>query len=140
MPVAGAFSNFSGRFRQTSPEGRDDARRTSSPRRGRWRRIHAGVSKTRAGRATVVTGVTHDSRAVSRGSVFVAIRGPAHRRRDVRGRRGERGAPGDRVGGERAADGLNLPWLRTTDCPAGPGRTVATSYGRPSELLTLVVA
>lgn len=90
------------------------------------------------GRGTAnVTGVTHDSRAVSRGSIFVAIRG--HRtdgatfaadaiKRGVMAIVAETPPPAD----------VEIPWIQTTDARLALAELAHLAYGRPSESLKVI--
>ena len=87
--------------------------------------------------ATVVTGVTHDSRAVSRGSVFVAIKGLKADGATFAADAAARGALAIASEGP-PIEGLKLPWLRTTDARMALAELSHIFFGRPSELLKLV--
>jgi UDP-N-acetylmuramoyl-L-alanyl-D-glutamate--2,6-diaminopimelate ligase len=87
--------------------------------------------------ATAVAGVVHDSRAVSRGAIFVAIPG---RRADGAHFAGEAIARGAvAVVAETAApDGVSVPWLETTDARQSLADLAAAFHGNPSHELTVV--
>jgi UDP-N-acetylmuramoyl-L-alanyl-D-glutamate--2,6-diaminopimelate ligase len=86
---------------------------------------------------TVVTGVVHDSRAVSHGSVFVAIPG---RRADGAAFAKDAAARGAvAVVSEAAAPpDVALPWLTTTDARLSLAELAAIFNRHPSEELLLV--
>ncbi|ODS53607.1 MAG: UDP-N-acetylmuramoyl-L-alanyl-D-glutamate--2,6-diaminopimelate ligase [Acidobacteria bacterium SCN 69-37] len=98
----------------------------------------AGAIVAASGRgATTVTAVAHDSRAVTRGTVFVAI--PGHRvdgaafaaeaiRRGALAIVAETAAPPD----------VEVPWLPTTDARVALADLAAVVSGHPSRRLTLV--
>ncbi len=91
-----------------------------------------------AGRGeTNVTGVTHDSRAVSRGTIFVAIRGLRADGATFAADAIKRGALAV-VSESPAPDGASVPWLRTTDARLALAELAAIIHGHPSEALTLV--
>lgn len=84
-----------------------------------------------------VSGVTHDSRAVSSGTVFVAIRG---RRADGAAFAADaikRGALAV-VAETPAPPDTQVPWIGTTDARLALAELAALFHGRPSERLTLV--
>ena len=90
------------------------------------------------GRSTaVVTGVTHDSRTVARGGVFVAI--PGHHRDGAMFAadavsRGAAAVVSEAV----APDGITVPWIRTTNARLALAELSAIFYAHPSSELTLV--
>jgi UDP-N-acetylmuramoyl-L-alanyl-D-glutamate--2,6-diaminopimelate ligase len=87
--------------------------------------------------STVVTGVTHDSRAVSQGSVFVAIRGARHDGAAFATDAIARGAVA--VVAERSeASPAPVAWLDTTNARMALAELAHLLYGRPSESLTMV--
>jgi UDP-N-acetylmuramoyl-L-alanyl-D-glutamate--2,6-diaminopimelate ligase len=86
---------------------------------------------------TLVTGVTHDSRAVAGGTVFVAIRGLRHDGSAFAADAIKRGALA--VVSEVASPaGTTVPWLRTTDARLALAELAALFYDHPSEQLAVV--
>jgi UDP-N-acetylmuramoyl-L-alanyl-D-glutamate--2,6-diaminopimelate ligase len=85
----------------------------------------------------VVTGVTHDSRAVSRGAVFVAIKGQRADGTAFAADAAARGALAIASEGP-PLEGLDLPWLRTTDARMALAELSHIYFGRPSEFLKVV--
>lgn len=99
---------------------------------------------TRLGLAPVeggaVTGVTHDSRAVRPGDVYVAFPGANHHGAAFTAKAAESGAVAvltDRAGAELAAD-TGLPLLVVDRPRAVMGELAAIVYGRPSERLLMI--
>jgi len=92
----------------------------------------------RAGRlAFRVTGVAHDSRAVSAGSVFVAVRGQRADGATYAAEAERRGAAA--IVAETPAPGeSSVPWLRTTDARLALAELAAIFYRHPSESMTVV--
>jgi UDP-N-acetylmuramoyl-L-alanyl-D-glutamate--2,6-diaminopimelate ligase len=91
-----------------------------------------------AGRAEAnVTGVSHDSRAVSRGAIFVAIRGLRSDGATFAAEAIKRGALAV-VSESPAPEGVAVPWLPTSDARLALADLAAIVHGRPSEDLTLV--
>ncbi len=84
-----------------------------------------------------VIGVTHDSRAVSAGAVFVAIRGQRHDGTAFAADAIKRGALAI-VAESPAPAGVATVWLRTTDARLALAELAATYFGHPSERLTVV--
>ena len=84
-----------------------------------------------------VTGITHDSRAVATGAVFVAIRGERFDGAAFAADAIQRGAIAV-VAETPAPEGLPVPWLRTTDARLALAELAALFYGHPSETLTVV--
>jgi UDP-N-acetylmuramoyl-L-alanyl-D-glutamate--2,6-diaminopimelate ligase len=98
----------------------------------------AGRRVADAGRqSALVSNVTHDSRAVSRGSIFVAIRG--HRTDGVAFAADAiaRGALAV-VAETPAPAGVAGLWIQTTNARMALAELSHVVYGRPSEALTLV--
>jgi UDP-N-acetylmuramoyl-L-alanyl-D-glutamate--2,6-diaminopimelate ligase len=91
-----------------------------------------------AGRQSApVAGVAHDSRGVSPGMVFVAIRGHRTDGTKFAADAAARGAAA--IVAETAAPaGISIPWLRTTDARLALAELAALFYGRPSDELTVV--
>jgi UDP-N-acetylmuramoyl-L-alanyl-D-glutamate--2,6-diaminopimelate ligase len=91
-----------------------------------------------AGRAEMpVTSITHDSRAVSRGAVFVAVRG---RRADGATFAEEairRGAVAI-VAETPAPAGIDIPWIRTPDARLALAELARIFFEHPSETLNVV--
>jgi UDP-N-acetylmuramoyl-L-alanyl-D-glutamate--2,6-diaminopimelate ligase len=87
--------------------------------------------------SSVVTGITHDSRAASRGSVFVAVRGLRADGATFAADAAARGALAIASEGP-PIEGLTLPWLRTTDSRMALAELSHIYFGRPSESLKLV--
>jgi UDP-N-acetylmuramoyl-L-alanyl-D-glutamate--2,6-diaminopimelate ligase len=85
---------------------------------------------------TRVAGIVHDSRAVSPGAVFVAIRGARADGADFAADAMARGAVAI-VSETPGADGSGL-WLRTADARLALAELAAIVYDRPSEALTVV--
>jgi UDP-N-acetylmuramoyl-L-alanyl-D-glutamate--2,6-diaminopimelate ligase len=93
---------------------------------------------TEAGRSdTTVTNITHDSRAVSNGAVFVAIRG---RRADGATFTDEairRGAAAI-VAETPAPAGVSVPWILTPDARLALAELAGIFFGHPSEQLQVI--
>ena len=91
-----------------------------------------------AGRsALTVSGVTHDSRAVSAGTVFVAVRGQRADGATFAAEAVRRGAAA--IVAETAEPaGMTVPWLRTPDSRVALAELAAIVYGRPSEALKVI--
>ena len=87
--------------------------------------------------AVTVTSVAHDSRAVSTGTVFVAIRGQRTDGAKFAADAATRGAAAI-VAESAAPPGISVPWLRTTDARLALAELASIFYGRPSESLTVV--
>jgi UDP-N-acetylmuramoyl-L-alanyl-D-glutamate--2,6-diaminopimelate ligase len=91
-----------------------------------------------AGRqSATVAGVAHDSRGVSPGMVFVAIRGQRADGTAFAADAASRGAAAI-VAETAAPPGITVPWLRTTDARLALAELAALFYGRPSDQLTVV--
>jgi UDP-N-acetylmuramoyl-L-alanyl-D-glutamate--2,6-diaminopimelate ligase len=88
-------------------------------------------------RSTEVTGVAHDSRAVSPGSVFVAIRGARADGASFAPDAIARGAVAVVAETEPPTPSA-VPWLRTADARLALAELSAVYFGRPSESLTVV--
>ncbi len=84
-----------------------------------------------------VTGVTHDSRAVSAGTVFVAVRGQRHDGAAFAADAVKRGALAI-VAETPAPSGTAIPWVRTTDARLALAELSGIFYQQPSERLTVV--
>lgn len=92
----------------------------------------------RAGRHSLeVTGVTHDSRAVAPGVVFVAIRGQRADGATYAAEAARRGAAAI-VAETPEPAGLDVPWLRTPDARLALAELAVAAYDHPSESLTVV--
>jgi UDP-N-acetylmuramoyl-L-alanyl-D-glutamate--2,6-diaminopimelate ligase len=92
----------------------------------------------RAGRqAQPVTGVAHDSRAVSPGTVFVAIRGQRADGAEFAAQAIARGAAAV-VAETPASATIAVPWLRTSDARLALAELASVFYGQPSHELTVV--
>jgi UDP-N-acetylmuramoyl-L-alanyl-D-glutamate--2,6-diaminopimelate ligase len=91
-----------------------------------------------AGRSALqVTGVTHDSRAVTAGTVFVAVRGQRADGASFAAEAVRRGAAA--VIAETAEpSGMAVPWLRTPDARMALAELAAIVHGRPSEALKVI--
>ncbi|MEO8070834.1 MAG: Mur ligase domain-containing protein, partial [Acidobacteriota bacterium] len=90
-----------------------------------------------AGReSVVVTDVTHDSRGVSRGTVFVAIRGKRADGATFAAEAIRRGAVA--IVSEQPILDTTVPWLPSTDVRLALSELAAICHGRPSERLTVV--
>jgi UDP-N-acetylmuramoyl-L-alanyl-D-glutamate--2,6-diaminopimelate ligase len=87
--------------------------------------------------STKVTSIAHDSRGVSPGTVFVAIRGQRADGTTFAGDAIARGAVAI-VAETAPPSGITAPWLRTTDARLALAELAAVFYGRPSEALTVV--
>ncbi len=87
--------------------------------------------------ASTVTGVTHDSRAVAPGTVFVAIRGQRADGTAFAAEAVKRGALAVVAESSPGATGA-VPWLATTDARLALAELAAIFHGRPSERLTVV--
>lgn len=87
--------------------------------------------------AAQVTGVTHDSRAVTPGAVFVAIRG---QRADGAAFVEAAQAAGAvaAVGEGEAPAGVTLPWISAPDARLALADLAAAFHGQPSDSLTVV--
>ena len=84
-----------------------------------------------------ITGVTHDSRAVEPGVVFVAIRGQRADGATFAQEAARRGAAA--IVAETAESGAgDTPWLRTPDARVALAELACVVYDRPSEALTTV--
>jgi UDP-N-acetylmuramoyl-L-alanyl-D-glutamate--2,6-diaminopimelate ligase len=91
-----------------------------------------------AGRgATAVTGVTHDSRAVGPGTVFVAIRGQRADGATFAAEAIKRGALAI-VSESPVPASVEVPWLGTTDARLALAELAAIFFSHPSERLTVV--
>jgi UDP-N-acetylmuramoyl-L-alanyl-D-glutamate--2,6-diaminopimelate ligase len=91
-----------------------------------------------AGRAdSPVTGITHDSRAVSNGAVFVAIRGHRADGTAFAAEAIQRGAAAIVAETPQPAD-MTTPWLRTPDARLALAELAGIFYDHPSESLTVV--
>jgi UDP-N-acetylmuramoyl-L-alanyl-D-glutamate--2,6-diaminopimelate ligase len=84
-----------------------------------------------------VTGVAHDSRGVSSGSVFVAIRGQRADGARFAADAASRGALAI-VAETTSPAGISIPWIRTTDARLALAELAALFYRRPSDELTVV--
>lgn len=84
-----------------------------------------------------VSGVTHDSRRVTAGDLFVAVPGERFDGRDFALQAEARGAVAV-VGRGEAPPGLTVPWLAARDPRALLGPLAARVYRRPDRELTLV--
>ena len=87
--------------------------------------------------ASLVTDVTHDSRQVREGTLFVAIRGATmdgHRFVDDVMRRGAAGI----ISEYDAPDGFDGWWLKVKDAREALARAAAVINGNPSQELDLV--
>jgi UDP-N-acetylmuramyl-tripeptide synthetase len=85
----------------------------------------------------VVTHVTHDSRAVTRGAVFVAIRGQRADGAVFADDAIRRGAVAI-VAETPAPVGTTVPWLTTSDARVALAELASLVYGNPSDALTVV--
>ena len=91
-----------------------------------------------AGRSTTVaTAVAHDSRAVTRGTVFVAVRGQRADGASFVAEAIRRGAVAI-VSETAAPDGVTVPWLRTTDARLALAELAALVSNHPSHELLVV--
>jgi UDP-N-acetylmuramoyl-L-alanyl-D-glutamate--2,6-diaminopimelate ligase len=90
---------------------------------------------SRAG--VVMSGVAHDSRAVSPGAVFVAIHGQRLDGTQFAADAIARGAAAV-VAESPAPAGIDVPWLTTTDARLALAELAAIFHDRPSERLTVV--
>jgi hypothetical protein len=91
-----------------------------------------------AGRSALpVTGVTHDSRAVTAGTVFVAIRGQRADGAQFAAEAVRRGAAAI-IAETAEPSGMTVPWLRTPDARVALAEMAALVYGRPSEALKVI--
>jgi UDP-N-acetylmuramoyl-L-alanyl-D-glutamate--2,6-diaminopimelate ligase len=97
----------------------------------------AGARADEAGRASAaVTGIAHDSRGVSSGAVFVAIRGQRADGATFARDAVDRGAVAV-VAETPAPEGVPVPWLRTADARLALAELAAIFNRRPSEELTV---
>ncbi len=83
-----------------------------------------------------ITGVTHDSRAVAPGVVFVAIRGQRADGASFAQEAATRGAAAI-VAETPEPAGVDVPWLRTPDARVALAELANVVYGYPSEALTI---
>jgi len=95
------------------------------------------LSRVAAVRTTEVAGVAHDSRAVSAGSVFVAIRGARFDGASFVPDAVSRGAIAV-VAESGPAEQVPVPWLRTADARLALAELSAIYFDHPSEALTVV--
>ncbi len=86
---------------------------------------------------SAVTGVTHDSRAVAPGSVFVAIRGEKLDGARFAQEAARRGAAAV-VAESPRPEGLSVPWFAVPDARLALSALAAVFYRRPSDALTVV--
>jgi UDP-N-acetylmuramoyl-L-alanyl-D-glutamate--2,6-diaminopimelate ligase len=87
--------------------------------------------------ATRVTGVTHDSRTVAAGTVFVAI--PGHKTDGAQfAAEAERRGAAAIVAQAPRPDGLTAPWLTVPDARLALSELAAIFHGHPSRALTVV--
>lgn len=84
-----------------------------------------------------VLGVSHDSRRVEPGDLFVALAGERHDGRAFSGQAAARGAVAV-LGAGPAPAGLPIPWLSAADPRALLGPLAARIYGHPDRELTTV--
>ncbi|HUF46884.1 MAG TPA: UDP-N-acetylmuramoyl-L-alanyl-D-glutamate--2,6-diaminopimelate ligase [Vicinamibacterales bacterium] len=84
-----------------------------------------------------VTGIAHDSRAVTPGAVFVAVRGHRVDGTTFAADAVARGAMAVVAEGPAPA-GVTVPWLQTTNARLALAELAAIFNGRPSERLTVV--
>ena len=89
------------------------------------------------GLTSVVTGVVHDSRAVSAGTVFVAIRGQRRDGAEFTAQAIARGAVAI-VAEIPAPAGVAVPWIRTADARLALAELSSIQCDHPSERLTVV--
>lgn len=85
----------------------------------------------------VVVSVSHDSRAVSRGAVFVAIPGQRSDGAKFAADAIARGAVAI-VSESAEPDGITVPWLATSNARLALAEIASTLYGHPSEHLSVV--
>jgi UDP-N-acetylmuramoyl-L-alanyl-D-glutamate--2,6-diaminopimelate ligase len=98
----------------------------------------AGHRVTRSGsEAAVVTAVTHDSRAVTPGTVFVAIRGQRADGDSFAQSAADAGAVAVVSEGPAPA-GFVLPWIPTTDARLALAELAAIVHDHPSHALSVV--
>ncbi len=91
-----------------------------------------------AGRqALPLAGITHDSRGVSQGVVFVAVRGQRADGAMFAGEAARRGAAAI-IAETPAPAGIAVPWIRTPDARLALAELSGIFYGHPSEALTVV--
>jgi UDP-N-acetylmuramoyl-L-alanyl-D-glutamate--2,6-diaminopimelate ligase len=86
---------------------------------------------------TPVTSVTHDSRAVAAGSVFVAVQGRKTDGARFAAEAEQRGAAAI-VAETPRPDGVTVPWLVVPDARLALSELAAVFYGHPSRVLTVV--
>ncbi|WP_407639517.1 UDP-N-acetylmuramoyl-L-alanyl-D-glutamate--2,6-diaminopimelate ligase [Kitasatospora azatica] len=99
-----------------------------------------GLAVPDGGPGTLVTGITHDSRAVRPGDVYVAFAGANHHGAAFAGQAVAAGAVAvltDRAGAEQAA-GLDVPLLVVENPRAWMGALAARIYGDPSRALLTI--
>ncbi|MFI5176924.1 MAG: UDP-N-acetylmuramoyl-L-alanyl-D-glutamate--2,6-diaminopimelate ligase [Vicinamibacterales bacterium] len=98
----------------------------------------AGAVVAAAGRQDLaVTGVTHDSRGVSAGTIFVAIRGLRHDGAAFAADAIRRGAAAV-VAEAPSPASTTVPWIRTTDARLALAELAARFFDQPSHDLTVV--
>ena len=86
---------------------------------------------------SVVGGIAHDSRGVSAGTIFVAIRGERADGTTFATQAASRGALAI-VAEAPAPAGVSVPWLRTTNARLALAELSAIFHGRPSERLSVI--
>jgi UDP-N-acetylmuramoyl-L-alanyl-D-glutamate--2,6-diaminopimelate ligase len=87
--------------------------------------------------ATPVTSVTHDSRTVAAGAVFVAI--PGHKTDGARfAAEAEKRGAAAIVAETPRPDGITVPWLSAPDARLALSELAAIFHGHPSRALTVV--
>lgn len=89
------------------------------------------------GADTVVSAITHDSRAVSRGTVFVAVPGHKLDGAAFAAEAIRRGAVAV-VAETSAPDDVTVPWLQTAHARGALADLAAVFHGHPSQRLTVV--
>jgi UDP-N-acetylmuramoyl-L-alanyl-D-glutamate--2,6-diaminopimelate ligase len=87
---------------------------------------------------TRVTGVTHDSRKVKQGTLFVALVGETADGHDFIGRAMEAGAGAIMAMTEPGDEFAGVSWIRVADTRLALGQAAALVYGHPTTKLNLV--
>jgi UDP-N-acetylmuramoyl-L-alanyl-D-glutamate--2,6-diaminopimelate ligase len=96
-------------------------------------RGHGLEVELRAPEDAAVAGVSQDSRAVTRGALFLAWKGGRHDAHDFLGQVAEAGAGAALV--ERFVDEVDLPQLRVSDARLGAGIAAMLAVGDPGTAL-----
>ena len=98
----------------------------------------ATVTPWSGGDDTAVSAVTHDSRAVTPGTVFVAIRGQRTDGAEYAGDAIRAGAVAIVAESAEPAEGCSVPWIQVADARLAQAELAAALHGHPGDALTLV--